>query len=313
LQKQGLHYTPFFDQPLTPAMPGRPAFKNDVVQRWTSAAPSDCAIAPIHFSVVPEGGKAPELIPELARYGGEAASHLRVSADPFLDVATVEALVPTGRKSLVVAGFASEVVVVHAVRSAIDAGYRVYVPVDACGGMSSRTEDAAFRQIEAVGGVTTAVVGLVAAFAPDFSRSPGRMPSASFNCSDSPETLSSRIEPTAPTMDSAGRTDSAGGGAQRQACRRATSYRVVTDGRPFPRSAVMPAISFLLARLAMAELGVSLAATGCNGVVMDCASARSARSKGAAGALGWRRHNQKRKPAPEPVPASDACVGPKNS
>ena len=123
---------------------------------------------------MPEGGKAPELIPELARYSGEATSHLRLSADPFLDVATVEALVATGRKSLVVAGFATEVVVVHAVRSAIDAGYRVYVPVDACGGMSSRTEDAAFRQIEAVGGVTTSVVGLVAALAPDFSRSPGK-------------------------------------------------------------------------------------------------------------------------------------------
>lgn len=28
---------PFFDQPLTPAMPGRLAFENPVVQRWTSA------------------------------------------------------------------------------------------------------------------------------------------------------------------------------------------------------------------------------------------------------------------------------------
>src|SRR5258708_1323451 len=28
---------PFFDQQLTPAMPGRPAFKNEVVQRWTDA------------------------------------------------------------------------------------------------------------------------------------------------------------------------------------------------------------------------------------------------------------------------------------
>ena len=59
--------------------------------------------------------------------------------------------------------------VVHAVLDAIAAGYRVYVPVDACGGMSCRTEDAAFRQIEAVGGVTTSVVTLVTALAPDFS------------------------------------------------------------------------------------------------------------------------------------------------
>src|SRR6195256_2006281 len=28
---------PFFDQPATPAMPGRPPFKNEVVQRWTAA------------------------------------------------------------------------------------------------------------------------------------------------------------------------------------------------------------------------------------------------------------------------------------
>jgi nicotinamidase-related amidase len=39
----------------------------------------------------------------------------------------------------VISGFATEVVVVHAVLSAIEAGYRAYVPVDACGGLSERT------------------------------------------------------------------------------------------------------------------------------------------------------------------------------
>src|SRR3981189_1124063 len=28
---------PFFDQPMTPAMPGRPAFENEIVQKWTAA------------------------------------------------------------------------------------------------------------------------------------------------------------------------------------------------------------------------------------------------------------------------------------
>ncbi len=28
---------PFFDQPLTPAMPNRPAFVHEVVQKWTAA------------------------------------------------------------------------------------------------------------------------------------------------------------------------------------------------------------------------------------------------------------------------------------
>ena len=36
---------PFFDQPLTPATPGRPPFKNEVVQKWTAAiAQSDAFI-----------------------------------------------------------------------------------------------------------------------------------------------------------------------------------------------------------------------------------------------------------------------------
>jgi NAD(P)H-dependent FMN reductase len=28
---------PFFDQPMTPATPSRPAFGNEVVQKWTAA------------------------------------------------------------------------------------------------------------------------------------------------------------------------------------------------------------------------------------------------------------------------------------
>ena len=44
----------------------------------------------------------------------------------------------------------------------------------ACGGLSARTEDAALRQIEAAGGVTTSVISLVTAMAPDFAREPDR-------------------------------------------------------------------------------------------------------------------------------------------
>ena len=117
----------------------------------------------MHLSVVPEGGQRPELIPELARETEGVAQHSRVTASPFLDEATRAAIAATGRQHLIIAGFATEVVVLHAVRDAIATGYRAYVPVDACGGMSSRTEEAAFRQVEAAGGVTTSVVTLVTA------------------------------------------------------------------------------------------------------------------------------------------------------
>ena len=128
----------------------------------------------MHLSVVPEGGQRPELIPELARETEGVAQYLRLSASPFLDEATRAAIAAAGRQHLIIVGFATEAVVLHAVLDAIAAGYRVYVPVDACGGMSCRTEDAAFRQIEAAGGVTTSVVTLVTALAPDFSTDLGR-------------------------------------------------------------------------------------------------------------------------------------------
>jgi nicotinamidase-related amidase len=98
----------------------------------------------------------------------------RMTADPFLDPHTREAIDAVKRPVLVIAGFATEAVVLRAALSALERDYRVQVPVDACGGLSARTEDAALRQIEAAGGVTTSVVSLVTAMAPDFAREPGR-------------------------------------------------------------------------------------------------------------------------------------------
>jgi nicotinamidase-related amidase len=129
---------------------------------------------PVHHSVVPEGGKAPEVLPDLAKETEDAPQFARITADPFLDPQTREAIDAVKRPVLVIAGFATEAVVLRAALSALESDYRVQVPVDACGGMSARTEDAALRQIEAAGGVTTSVVSLVTAMAPDFAREPGR-------------------------------------------------------------------------------------------------------------------------------------------
>jgi hypothetical protein len=128
---------------------------------------------PVHHSVVPEGGKAPEVLPDLAKETEGAPQFARVTVDPFLDPQTREAINAVKRPVLVIAGFATEAVVLHAALSALESDYRVQVP-DACGGISARTEDAALRQIEAAGGVTTSVVSLVTAMAPDFAREPGR-------------------------------------------------------------------------------------------------------------------------------------------
>jgi nicotinamidase-related amidase len=129
---------------------------------------------PVHHSVVPEGGEAPEVLPDLAKETEGAPQFARMTVDPLLDPQTRAAIDAVNRPVLVIAGFATEAVVFHAALSALESGYQVQVPVDACGGMSARTEDAALRQIGAAGGVTTSVVSLVTAMAPDFAREPGR-------------------------------------------------------------------------------------------------------------------------------------------
>jgi membrane-bound lytic murein transglycosylase B len=129
---------------------------------------------PVHHSVVPEGGKTPEVLLDLAKETECAPQFARMTADPFLDPQTREAIDGVKRPVLVIAGFATEAVVLHTALSALESDYRVQVPVEACGGMFARTEDAALRQIEAAGGVTTSVISLVTAMTPDFAKEPGR-------------------------------------------------------------------------------------------------------------------------------------------
>jgi nicotinamidase-related amidase len=127
---------------------------------------------PVTVSVVPHDFKPPELLPELSSF--KTHQHERMSASPFLDLSVSSALAGFRRKTLVVAGFATEVVVLQSAVAARKAGYRVLVPVDACGGFSERTEQAAFRQIELAGGELTSVVSLATAMAPDFQSDLGQ-------------------------------------------------------------------------------------------------------------------------------------------
>jgi hypothetical protein len=128
---------------------------------------------PTTLSVVPEGDKAPELISEL-RGNGFAQEKLRASASPFFDDATKNSLAQSMRKVLIIGGFATEAVVLHAVLDARAQAYEVLVPVDVCGGMSERTEQAALRQIERAGAITTSVVSIATTLAPDFTTDLGK-------------------------------------------------------------------------------------------------------------------------------------------
>ena len=129
---------------------------------------------PLIYSVVPEQDKQPELIAELARHSASATQVMRTTASPFFDGPSREALSRSERRTLIIGGFATEAVVLQAVLGAVNHGYQVFVAVDACGGISERTEQAAFRQIEAAGAATTSVVSLATTLTPDFATDEGK-------------------------------------------------------------------------------------------------------------------------------------------
>lgn len=129
---------------------------------------------PITMSVVPEDEKPGRLIDALRPFADRATVIERATATPFNHPPSMEALAAHGRTGLVLAGCMTEVVVLHTAIRAIAAGYDVYVPVDACGGMSARTEDACFAQLAAWGAIRTSVVSVATAIGPDFTTPKGR-------------------------------------------------------------------------------------------------------------------------------------------
>jgi hypothetical protein len=129
---------------------------------------------PIALSMVPEADEKPKLISALEPFATAENQFLRANADPFLDAATRDRVSAGKRRLLILAGFATEVVVLHAALSALRAGYGVVVAADACGGMSERTENAAFDQIRWSGGVISSVVSIATALHPDFTTPEGQ-------------------------------------------------------------------------------------------------------------------------------------------
>jgi nicotinamidase-related amidase len=121
---------------------------------------------PVVASSVPPGG--PYLASVLATLP-DLRPMPRTATTAFADAATVDAIAATGRRTLVLAGVASEIVVQRTALDALAAGYTVFVAVDACGGVSARTEDAAWRRIVQAGGITTSVTTFAAELAGDFA------------------------------------------------------------------------------------------------------------------------------------------------
>ncbi len=125
---------------------------------------------PCFLSAVPPGGAFLDSVLEPL---GNPTPSTRTQTTAFADAGIVEGLRAGGRNILMLAGVASEIVVQRTALDALAAGYQVHIAVDACGGISPRTEEAAWRRIIAAGGVTTSVATFGAELAGDFTTETG--------------------------------------------------------------------------------------------------------------------------------------------
>jgi isochorismate hydrolase len=130
---------------------------------------------PVVISTVPgQDGSAARVLPELGEELGDVPIFQRTTPDTFEDPKLRGAIEATGRRTLLVSGVATEVAVGLTSLSAAELGYTVYVVIDACGGVSVRTEEAMLRRLALAGVRTTSVPTLCGELAGDFREPPGQ-------------------------------------------------------------------------------------------------------------------------------------------
>jgi nicotinamidase-related amidase len=121
-----------------------------------------------------DDGSPAKVVPQIAEGLGALPTHHRTTCDSFLNDEIVSAIKATGRKTLLVSGVATELAVQLPALTACDQGYKVYIVIDACGGMSQRTEEAALRRIAKSGASTVSVMTLAGELAGDFREPKGQ-------------------------------------------------------------------------------------------------------------------------------------------
>ena len=125
---------------------------------------------PAIVTTAPSADGTSLVIPEIAAALGELPQHMRTTTDAFLHAETRDAILETDRKALLIAGVATEIIVQHSALSGAAHGLQVQVVVDACSGLSPRTEDAALRRLVQAGIITTSVASIAGQLAGDFTQ-----------------------------------------------------------------------------------------------------------------------------------------------
>jgi nicotinamidase-related amidase len=128
---------------------------------------------PAVVTTAPAPDGVPRVTPEIPAALGELPQYLRTTTDAFLHAPTRDAILKPGRRTLLIAGVATEIIVQHSALSGVAHGLSVQVVIDACSGLSPRTEDAALRRLAQEGVVTTSVPWVAGQLAGDFNQPKG--------------------------------------------------------------------------------------------------------------------------------------------
>jgi nicotinamidase-related amidase len=110
------------------------------------------------------------LLPPLQAVLPSVKSIERRSMNVWEDEAARAAVVTTGKKRLLIAGFLTEACVSFPVLSALKDGYEVFVVADTCGGLTPAGHELALRRMEAAGAELVSWVQVLLEFQRDWTR-----------------------------------------------------------------------------------------------------------------------------------------------
>lgn len=118
---------------------------------------------PVFLSAVPlQPDVQPTLISELENY----PVIIRSTAGVFDDPVSQHSIGNYDRRVIILGGVATELTVLQSALGARRLGYTVYLLTDLCGGLSDRTEQATFRQLESAGVVLSSVAAFLSSLMP---------------------------------------------------------------------------------------------------------------------------------------------------
>ncbi|MGA8673552.1 MAG: isochorismatase family protein [Terracidiphilus sp.] len=122
---------------------------------------------PVIVSAVREQNADAVMLPEIRESVGDYTVHYRTTCDSLQNDRVRDLIRASGRRTILLSGVATELAVQLPALSASDAGYRAFVVIDACGGMSQRTEQAALDRIHQAGGSSISAITLAGEIAGD--------------------------------------------------------------------------------------------------------------------------------------------------